>query len=226
MSGRLITLEGIDGTGKTTLLQLLSAKLQSEGYTILETKEPGSPLNQLGLELRQILFHTVTTKNMARGVADCLFLADHIQHVETIIKPALASGRTILCDRYSDSEFAYAVAKNTPGTLLEAYTAFFGPIPDITILLVATDPGKMLERARARRGETHQIGKTWDDVNQQIAIQQEYLNRLVGQERTIVINVSPEQRADEVFQNVWDAVSFALVSPRSYESVGEIGGQG
>jgi len=215
MRGRFITFEGIDGTGKSTQVELLAKKMREEGYDVLITKEPGSPADstKLGLEVRQILFHTVTTHNMARGVADALLLADHIQHVGKVVEPALMQGKTVISDRYADSEFAYAVAKNSPGFMLEAYTASFGPMPDITILFVASHPGTMLDRARARRGETHQAGKTWDDVNQQIAIQREYLSRLVGQSRTIVLTVTPEMTQGQVFDTLWTAVSAALSRP-------------
>jgi dTMP kinase len=215
MKGRFITFEGIDGTGKSTQLALLATRMREEGYDVLTTKEPGSPADptKLGLEVRQILFHTVTTHRMARGVADCLLLADHIQHVGQVVEPALSQGRVVLSDRYADSEFAYAVAKNTPGFMLDAYAAAFGPMPDITVLFVATDPGTMLERARARRGETHQSGKTWDDVNQQIAIQREYLSRLVGQSRTIVLSVTPDMTIGQTFEILWSAVSNALRTP-------------
>lgn len=215
MKGRFITFEGIDGTGKTTQIDLLAKRMREEGYDVIVSKEPGSAVEptKLGLQVRQILFHTITTHNMARGVADCLLLADHIQHVAKVVEPALAEGKTVISDRYADSEFAYAVAKNTPGFMLEAYAAAFGPMPDITVLFVATDPGTMLERARARRGETHQSGKTWDDVNQQIAIQREYLGRLVGQGRTIVLNVTPEMTPGQTFEILWGAVSSALRMP-------------
>lgn len=215
MKGRFITFEGIDGTGKTTQIDMLAKRMREEGYDVVVTKEPGSAVDptKLGLQLRQILFHTVTTHNMARGVADCLLLADHIQHVAKVVEPALGEGKTVISDRFADSEFAYAVAKNTPGFMLDAYAAAFGPVPDITVLFVATDPGCMLERARARRGETHQSGKTWDDVNQQIAIQQEYLSRLVGKSRTIVLNVTPEMTPGQTFEILWGAVSTALRQP-------------
>lgn len=217
MPGRLITFEGVDGTGKTTQINLLAKKLREEGYDLVVTKEPGSPADEtkLGLELRHILFQTVTTHRMARGVADCLLLADHIQHVAKVVEPALAEGKTVISDRYADSEFAYAVAKNTPSYLLDAYTAAFGPVPEITVLFIAEDVSTMLERARARRGETHQSGKKWDDVNQQIAIQREYLNRLVGETRTIVLNVDPNKSPEQIFsQDLWPAVKFTMDTQR------------
>lgn len=214
MRGRLITFEGMDGTGKSTQLKLLVERMKQEGYDVLETKEPGSPAEptKLGLELRTILFHTVTTLNMAPGVADLLFLADHVQHVEKLIIPSLAEGKVVISDRYSDSQFAYGGSR-CQSWIMDAYRAAFGPIPDITVLFVAADPANALERANARRGETHQAGKNWNKVNEQIAIQQRYLDQLVGQARTIVITVYPEQTPGQVFEAVWGSVSNALRNP-------------
>jgi dTMP kinase len=219
MSGRFITFEGIDGTGKGTQIALLVGKLKQQGYDVLLTKEPGSPADPttLGQELRQILFHTVTTKNMAPGVADFLFLADHIQNVEKVIKPALAAGRTVISDRYSDSQFAYAPVKGTPAGALEAYRTFYGPVPDITILLLG-DPAVMLPRARARRGEAHQEGKLWNDLQDQRIIQQTYLSQLVGQTRVHCLMVNEEMRPQQVFDDlVWPTIDFFLAQERLKE---------
>lgn len=218
MRGRLITFEGIDGTGKSTQLKLLVDRLRSEGYEVLDTKEPGSPAEptKLGLELRQILFHTVTTHNMASGVADLLFLADHVQHVEKLIRPAMEEGKLVISDRYSDSQFAYAESKKCPPYILDAYRAAFGPVPDLTLLFVSQDPGVTLKRAQARRGETHQEGKTWNKVQEQVVIQQNYLSNLVGQGRTQVIMVTPDETVGQVFEKVWDAVQLHLRRPVEY----------
>jgi dTMP kinase len=220
MKGRLITFEGIDGTGKSTQLALLADRMRQEGYDVLVTKEPGSPVEptKLGLELRQILFHTVTTHNMARGVADLLFLADHVQHVDKLIEPALAEGKIVISDRYSDSQFAYASSKKCPAYILEAYAAAFGPIPDVTFLFVSSDPAVTLARAQARRGEEagKQDGKTWNKVQEQITIQGEYLQRLVGEPRTIVINIFPEQTPGQIFEIVWSSLQDYLSRPVEY----------
>lgn len=239
MPGRLISFEGVDGVGKTSQLALLAQKMREEGYNILCTKEPGSPADasNLGVELRHIMFQTVKTHNMARGVVDCLLLADHVQHVEKVIKPMLAEGKTILTDRYADSEFAYSVAKNTPISILDAYTQLFGPIPDITVLFIAENVKLMLERARARKGDSNQAGKSWDDSSLQIRIQQEYINRLVGQKRTIVLNIDADKSPDQIFvQDLWPSIKFALDADRYkgfehldipvYDHALEIGGEG
>jgi dTMP kinase len=223
MKGHFITMEGVDGTGKSTQIEMLAKKMREEGYDVVVTKEPGSSADPtgLGLELRQILFHTVTTHNMARGVADCLFLADHVQHVAKVVEPALEAGKVVLSDRYADSEWAYANVKQTPAYALEAFQAAFGPIPDITILFVASDVDAFLERARARRDGNKQAGKKWNDTQDQLNIQQTYLTHLIGQDRTIVITVYPEQTPGQIFEMVWEAVNDRLYRPAEYVENGE-----
>ncbi len=101
--GLFITFEGADGCGKTTQLNLLANYLEEKKYPIVKTREPGA--NGLGEKLREILL------NYEGDVSDrCesfLFLADRAQHIDTIVKPALKSGKIVLCDRHTDSTVAY-----------------------------------------------------------------------------------------------------------------------
>jgi len=100
---RLITFEGGDGCGKSTQLRLTADWLRAQGYMVLETRQPGG--SALGQEIRNLLL-----SHAFEPVPACellLFLADRVQHVQTVIKPALAQGDWVLCDRYSDSTWAY-----------------------------------------------------------------------------------------------------------------------
>ena len=101
--GLFITFEGADGCGKTTQLQLLKTYLENKGYEIIVTREPGG--KGLGEKFREILL------NYDGVVSDrCesfLFLADRAQNIDTIVKPAVSSGKIVLCDRHIDSSVAY-----------------------------------------------------------------------------------------------------------------------
>ncbi len=100
---RLITFEGGDGCGKSTQLRLTADWLRAQGHVVLETRQPGG--SALGQEIRKLLL-----SHAFEPVPACellLFLADRAQHVQTVIKPALAQGDWVLCDRYSDSTLAY-----------------------------------------------------------------------------------------------------------------------
>jgi len=103
--GRFITFEGGEGAGKTTLIRHLAAHFESRGTPVVTTREPGS--GEFGKRIREILLDgfSVTPKSEL-----FLFLADRANHIETFVKPALAKGKLVLCDRYSDSTFVYQSA--------------------------------------------------------------------------------------------------------------------
>ena len=101
--GLFITFEGTDGCGKTTQIGLLKDYYEKQGRTVLLTREPGA--KGLGMELREILLNY---KGDVSPVCESfLFLADRAQHVDMIIKPAIARGEIVLCDRHTDSTLAY-----------------------------------------------------------------------------------------------------------------------
>ncbi|MGB7202063.1 MAG: dTMP kinase [Pyrinomonadaceae bacterium] len=103
MSGKFITFEGIDGSGKSTQLRMLAGDLRARGIDCLTTQEPGG--TPLGRRLREAFLETEeTVAPMAELLA---FAADRAQHVEFLIKPALAEGRVVISDRYADATFAY-----------------------------------------------------------------------------------------------------------------------
>lgn len=103
MRGRFITFEGIDGSGKSTQLRLIANDLRFRGYNILTTQEPGG--TPLGRRLRETFLETDETVNPLAELL--LFAADRAQHVNFLIKPALAEGKTVISDRYADATYAY-----------------------------------------------------------------------------------------------------------------------
>lgn len=102
-SGHFITFEGIDGCGKTTQLNLLAQYLQSKGFDVLITREPGAV--GLGVKLREILLNY--DGEVSSNCEAFLFLADRAQHIDTIVRPAIENGTIVLCDRHTDSTVAY-----------------------------------------------------------------------------------------------------------------------
>ena len=148
-TGRLITFEGGDGTGKSTQLRLTQAWLKEQGHQVLVTHEPGD--TPLGLEIRRLLLDGRYTP-----VPECellMFLADRAQHVREVIRPALKAGTYVLCDRYSDSTMAYQLAGRRLADLdgLEPMLQFaeLGVVPDLTIWL-DLPVTKALQRIRSR----------------------------------------------------------------------------
>jgi len=103
LKGKFITFEGIDGSGKSTQLRMLAGHLRTRGVDVITTCEPGG--TPLGRHLREAFLETEeTVAPMAELLA---FAADRAQHVEFLIKPAIAEGRIVISDRYADATFAY-----------------------------------------------------------------------------------------------------------------------
>ena len=101
MSGRFITLEGIDGAGKSTHLEALAARLGAGGREVVTTREPGG--TPLAERLRELVLHDA----MDALTESLLVFAARRDHLVALIEPALARGATVLCDRFTDATFAY-----------------------------------------------------------------------------------------------------------------------
>ena len=132
--GLFITLEGGDGSGKSTQSALLASWLEEQGRTIVTSREPGG--TDLGLELREIILHR--RGYIAPRAEALLYAADRAHNIATKVRPALARGEIVLQDRYLDSSVAYQGA----GRVLDATEvrdlslwAAEGLLPDLTILL-------------------------------------------------------------------------------------------
>ncbi|MBK1987366.1 dTMP kinase [Sphaerospermopsis aphanizomenoides BCCUSP55] len=105
MNGKLIVFEGVEGCGKTTQMQLCSKWLEGLSVSVLLTREPGG--TELGKHLRQLLLEKSEDKPVGELTELLLYAADRAQHIEQELKPNLAAGKYILCDRYTDSTVAY-----------------------------------------------------------------------------------------------------------------------
>ena len=152
MKGKFITFEGIDGSGKSTQMRMLADELSNMGIDVITTCEPGG--TPLGRALREAFLETTET---VAPMAELLsFAADRAQHVEHLIKPALAEGKIVISDRYADATFAYQGAgrgfdEDKVNQVIELATG--GLKPDLTLFFDIT-----VEQAIARmadRDENH-----------------------------------------------------------------------
>ena len=147
----IITLEGIEGSGKTTLIENLADVFRTLNHEVLVTREPGGCA--LGRELRQMLLNPET--EICPEAELFLFLADRAQHVAEVIRPALKRGEVVLCDRYADSTVVYqGYGRGLDIEKLRSLNdvAIGGLWPDRTFVL-DMDPADALKRARRRNAE-------------------------------------------------------------------------
>ena len=146
-----ITLEGIEGAGKTTLIENLADVFRTLNHEVLVPREPGGCT--LGRELRRMLLNPETA--ICPEAELFLFLADRAQHVAEVIRPALQRGEVVLCDRYADSTVVYqGYGRGLDIERLRALNdmAIGGLWPDRTFVL-DMDPADALKRARRRNAE-------------------------------------------------------------------------
>ena len=186
-TGLFISVEGIDGVGKSTQLGLLEQYLAAEGRKVLRTLEPGG--TDLGQEIRHLLLHRkgdVSPRSEA-----LLYAADRAHHVATKIKPALERGEVVLTDRYLDSSVAYqGVGRALDADEVRAISMFAveNLLPALTILLDLP-----AEQARARRGQTGQEPDRLEREKVEFfeAVRQAYLEMAAREpERWLVIDAS------------------------------------
>ncbi len=129
--GKLIVFEGTDGTGKSTQLKLLANALQKKGLAVVSSFEPTNGV--YGQKIRKLYSNR---KDTTLEDELELFLADRREHVETLIAPALAEGKIVLCDRYYLSTMAYQGAAGLdPATIYKKND--FAPTPDLALLFYA-----------------------------------------------------------------------------------------
>ncbi|MCP4294640.1 MAG: dTMP kinase [Proteobacteria bacterium] len=154
----LITFEGIDASGKTTQLELLSKKLKNSGYDLLITRQPGG--TRVGSEIRDILLNP-QFKELDSTAEILLYLSDRIQHINELIKPALKQKKIVLCDRYHDATVAYqGGGRQINLNWLEALEKESIMAPDLTFwfdIPVAVSQDRLLVRNRERGIENCRI---------------------------------------------------------------------
>jgi len=156
-----ITFEGIEGTGKSTQIELLRAHLEAKGHRVVVTCEPGG--SRIGAELRRVLL-ALENRDLTPQAELFLYLADRAQHVAQVVRPALSAGAVVLSDRFADSTVAYqGFGRGMDLELLHRLNAVAvdGLWPELTILL-DLEPETGLGRAVARNqreGKTNAEGR-------------------------------------------------------------------
>ena len=207
-----VTFEGVEGSGKSTQIGRLTTALEATGRPLLVTRQPGGC--ELGRTLRAILLSQKST-----GLADraelFLYLADRAQHVAEVIRPALAAGQVVVCDRYVDSTVAYqGYGRGLDVDLLTRLNAVAidGLMPDLTVLL-DLDAAAGLTRALARNdaaGLAQSEGRfEAEHLDFHTRVRQGYLALAAAHpDRFAVVDAAPQP--DQVAEAVWRAVAARL----------------
>jgi dTMP kinase len=202
-----ITFEGMDGSGKTTQMHRLAARLRSMGRTVLETAEPGGP--PIAMKIRRILLDAAN-QELSPVTEILLYFASRAQNVDEWIAPALARGEIVLSDRFTDSSLVYQGGGRNLGpdavAALERI-ACRGLKPDLT-LLVDVDAESSLARARARNAAAPHCETRLDDESIEFhrAVWDAY-HALAAAEPERVKIVDGRTDIDTIERAVWRIVS-------------------
>jgi dTMP kinase len=208
MRGKFITIEGGEGTGKSTHSALLADRLKSLGIEVVLTREPGgSP----GAEVIRHVLLSGAAEPLGVEAEALLFAAAREDHVRSTIEPALARGAWVISDRFSDSTRVY---QGTLGRLDEKFiralerVTLGGLKPDLTFILdVPADVG--LARAKKRRGEETADRFESESLTTHETLRDAYLSLAAGEpERCVVVDATEPKPA--VAQQIWRTVTDRL----------------
>ena len=205
-AGRFITFEGGEGTGKSTHVAALAARLRAAGRTVLETREPGgTPETE---RIRKLLVSGATDRWSPQAEA-LLNYAARDEHLRTKIRPALTSGTWVISDRYMDSTRAYqGVAGGVAPELLDTleHAVVGTTVPDLTFVL-DLDPQSGLERAADRAAPASGSEDRFEGkgVVFHETLRQAFLDiAAANQNRCVVVDTA--RTRDEVADFIWDTV--------------------
>lgn len=213
--GRFITLEGGEGTGKSTLLSALREKLERAGHTVVQTREPGG--TELAEVIRNLVLHPPEGQNWSPMAEALLMNAARTDHLEKKIRPALEAGSWVLCDRFSDSTRVYQSVQNGVGLsvlkMLEN-TVLGETCPDLTLVLDAP-----VDQATGRRIERGGNTDAFEQRNTSFheAVRQAFIDVARSEpQRCVLLDAS--RTADEVATSAWHHIEARFIVDQSTTS--------
>jgi len=204
--GRFITFEGIDGSGKSTQMRMLAERLRADGHDVLEAVEPGG--TAIGRQIRRILLDAAN-QDLCPTAELLLYFASRAQNVDECILPALALGKIVVCDRFTDSTLAdqgYERGLGEEAVLALDRIACRGLTPDLT-LLIDVDVECGLERAQKRNAGSDAAETRMDDQSLEFhrKVREAYLalaKKHADRFRTIDGRGTPGTVAERVWANL------------------------
>ncbi|MCO6390399.1 dTMP kinase [Aliihoeflea aestuarii] len=217
--GHFITFEGGEGAGKSTQIRLLADRLEAEGHDVVVSREPGGSPG--GEAVRHVLL-SGAAEPFGPAMEAMLFAAARSDHVEQVIRPAIESGKIVLCDRFLDSSRVY---QGVSGRLDKAFmsalegVAINGMMPDLTIIL-DLDPAEGMRRAAARRGS--QDADRYEKEN--LALHEERREAYIDiaraePARCVIVDAARDQT--DVADAVWTCVTKVIAPSNSLLQVAD-----
>ena len=207
MRGCFITLEGGEGTGKSTLIAALREKLEAAGKTVLQTREPGG--TELAETIRNLVLHPPEGQTWSSMAEALLMNAARTDHLEKCIRPALAKGICVLCDRFADSTRVYQSVQGGVGVefLKHLESSVLGETqPDLTLVLDA--PVDLTTGRRVTRGDVEDSFETRDAAFHE-AVRQSFIDIARSEPQRCAL-VDASRTLDEVARAAWRQVSERL----------------
>jgi dTMP kinase len=212
--GLFLTLEGLDGSGKTTQINRLAAWLGKRGHELVLTRQPGG--TSTGERIRALALDSRST-GLAPMAEMALMFADRAQAIAEIIHPALAAGKIVLCDRFTDSTEAYQGGGRELGSsaVLELHRLLCGNLqPDLTLLLL---PSLEASLNRARRRNQRVVEQTGTDEGRFEQEKDAFYRRvwqkyqqIAAREPARIILIEGDLSIDEVHEQIVEAVAERL----------------
>jgi dTMP kinase len=213
--GLFITLEGLDGSGKTTQTKKLAAWMQKRGLHPVVTRQPGGTAT--GDRIRALLLDSGSTPVAAMAEMALMF-ADRAQSIAEVIEPALAAGKIVVCDRFTDSTEAYQGGGRELGSevVLELHRLICGNLqPDLTLLLL---PSLRISLERARRRNDRHLSQNGADEGRFEKEEDAFFRRVWQKYRDIakrepdrVVLIEGNLGVEEVHEQILEAVSERVV---------------
>ncbi len=201
MSGKFITLEGIDGSGKTTQGIFLKNKLEEFGRDVIFTREPGGVKG--AEEIRNLLVQG--EKDRWSNITEILlFFASRRHHLEKVLLPAINKGKVVICDRFTDSTIIYQGRENIHliKMIIELNKSVIGIVPDLT-LIIDIDPTKSLSRGLSRKSDEMRFERF--GLEFQTTARNGYISLAKTEKRYQLIDGNNSK--DKVHQMIWNKVS-------------------
>jgi len=207
MKGLFITFEGNEGSGKSTQIPLLAARLKALGHRVRTLREPGG--TDIGEEIRHTLKHSQNNQAMTAEAELLLMSASRAQLVREVIRPALIEGEIILCDRFYDSTTAYqGYGRQLDLARVAAITEFAvgETSPNLTLLLLIPDSVSE-ERRRARQAGQPQVRDRIEEADREffVRVAQGY-EAILQSEPGRVRRIEATRDPQKVEAQIWEAV--------------------